>query len=147
VVRCKTRPCSRRPAKKSALFLACLRLSRLPAGGLGFDESDDPVVHFVDAVEAAVAAGDDDDLRVRHKASAGAGLFRVSSALRAPVIRRAGTVTSRSWLSVRMAGFFGSMLCPGHTRLLSSVTVSERPPSFYDTIVSLTNRKVKDEQR
>ena len=51
-------------------------LSRLLAGGLGFDEGGDPVVQCVDPVEAAVAAGDDGDLRVRHEGSPGACLLR-----------------------------------------------------------------------
>jgi len=42
-------------------------LSRLLVGGL--DEGGDPVVQLVDPVEAAVAAGDDGDLRVRPEAS------------------------------------------------------------------------------
>jgi hypothetical protein len=45
-------------------------------GGVGLDEGDDPVVQLVDPVEAAVAAGDDGDFRVRDEASAGAGLCR-----------------------------------------------------------------------
>jgi nucleoside-diphosphate-sugar epimerase len=40
-------------------------------GGAGLDEGGDPVVQRVDTVEAAVAAGDDGDLRVRE-------LFRAS---------------------------------------------------------------------
>src|SRR5260370_35529802 len=51
-------------------------LSRLLAGGLGFDEGGDPVVQFVDPVEAAVAARDDGHLRTRHEAPTGAGLRR-----------------------------------------------------------------------
>src|SRR5208337_4016141 len=51
------------------------RMSRLLlVGGVGLDEGGDPVVQLVDPVEAAVAAGDDGDLRVRHEASPGAGL-------------------------------------------------------------------------
>ncbi len=46
------------------------RFSRLLAGGVGFDEGGDPVVQLVDPVEAAVAAGDDGDLAVRHEAQA-----------------------------------------------------------------------------
>jgi hypothetical protein len=38
------------------------------------DEGGDPVVQLVDPVEAAVAAGHDGDLRVRHEAAPGASL-------------------------------------------------------------------------
>jgi hypothetical protein len=48
----------------------------LVAGGLSLDEGGDPVIELVDPVEAAVAAGHDGDLRVRHEASPGAGLRR-----------------------------------------------------------------------
>src|SRR5208282_3309295 len=47
------------------------RLSGLLVGGLAFDEGGDPIVQFIDPVEAAVAAGDDGDLRVRHEAPPG----------------------------------------------------------------------------
>jgi len=43
---------------------------------VGLDEGGDPVVQLVDPVEAAVAAGDDGDLRVRHVAAPGASLCR-----------------------------------------------------------------------
>src|ERR1700728_4353721 len=44
--------------------------------GLSLDEGGDPVVQLIDAVEAAVVAGDDGDFRVRHDASPGACLRR-----------------------------------------------------------------------
>ena len=50
------------------------RLGRLVATGLGVDEGGDLVVQLASPVEAAVAAGHDGDLRVRHEASPVAGL-------------------------------------------------------------------------
>lgn len=41
-----------------------------------FDEGRDPVVQFIDPVKAAVAAGDDGDVRTRHEAPSGAGFGR-----------------------------------------------------------------------
>ncbi len=84
------------------------RLIRLLAGGVRFDEGGDPVVQLVDPVEAAVAARDDGDLRVRHKAPRARVSAEVSMALRAPVISRTGTVIARSSSSVRTPGNFVS---------------------------------------
>jgi hypothetical protein len=49
-------------------------LSGLLAGGVGGDEGGDLVVQLVGPVEAAVAAGNDGDFRVRHEAPLGAAI-------------------------------------------------------------------------
>src|SRR5215468_2782901 len=61
-----------RSVKMPVLPFSCrwpCRLSRLLAGGLGFDEGGDAVVQLIDPAEAAMAARDDGDFRVRHEAS------------------------------------------------------------------------------
>ncbi len=78
---CRQLACGVRRAVGRSRLLRCRRgVPGDPSAcyGLGFDEAGALPVQFANPVEAAVAAGNDGDLRVRHEAAAGAGLLRAA---------------------------------------------------------------------